>query len=143
MIKHSEIYTAIKDLFDDDSDLSEYVDRTTGNTKVVSGSAMPKLISFPAIQVLILTDNFINTSIELSDIVFNVNILTRCNMSGEIDDEAEDIIQKVNDLINNQPVTITDGLQYVMFVESRIPAFAYYESKDIFVEGLRCRMIAA
>jgi hypothetical protein len=144
MVSHSEIYQGLKDLLNLDSDLSELIGQNSSGSKIILGPELPKVMFCPMIQVVIMTDNM-ETSTQVSDIFFRINIYTNADINNAFNSElSESIIQRAFALIHDQRITLEASFNYVMYAEGRdAEAIADFEHSGIYFEGLSCRMVAA
>ena len=142
MVNHSDIYTALWTVFDNDSTLRTLLGRQS-NTKVFKG-IMPDTFGYPAVQVVIMTDNQIDTAHNLSDIYFLINVHSQVSPvgSGQLADSAA-ILARCEILIDDQSLTVSGHSIFSMFVEGHNPIVTNPQDNNHAIEGIRCRMFAA
>lgn len=140
MVDENKIFTAVKKRFDDDVTLHRLL-QARNDSKVIIGNSMPKYV-LPMIQIVKMS-NVIETVMTWSEITFNVNIYTREMTDHSFDgDQSESIIQRCNDLIHDQPLTVEDHGIFSVYVEGRSVAIRDMDYPKAFFQGLLCRMFA-
>ena len=142
MVNHSDIYAALKAILDNDSTLNNLLDRQA-DSKVFTG-IMPRAFGFPAVQIVIMTDNQRDLSHNLSDIYFLINVHTQTDSAGIGQlENSSDILDRCETLIDDQSLTVTGHSIYVMYVEGHDPIVVDPGNDNYAIEGIRCRLFAA
>jgi len=139
MVDENLVFNAIKDVLDGDRILSALMNKQAGKSKVVIGTSMPRYI-LPMIQI-VGTSNPIETVMKWSAITFNVNAYSRALADNSVDNaELERILQRCNDLIDDQSLTILNHGFFSMYVEGRSGAMRDMDYAKAFLQGIQCRI---
>lgn len=139
MVDENLVFNAVKKVLDNDSTLSAILGKKPSQSKVVVGASMPRYI-LPMIQI-VSTSNVIETVMTWSAITFNVNAYSRARTDNSVDmAELESILQRCNDLIQDQSLEILNHGFFSMYIEGRSGAIRDVDYPKAFLQGIMCRI---
>jgi len=144
MVNLNDLYTAIQAILKNDDALSGYL--SGGGNKIYIGRELPTVFALPAVQIVGLTDTLYVEG-AISDIILRTNAYISANANGTIPHRRlSEILDRVYELLNNQPLTVTGGYVYGIFAENRdadaLRDSDYRGTMARFLMGIEWRTIA-
>jgi len=95
------------------------------------------------VQVII-TTNEMHIIVKHSEITFKINAYCQGYSDGSINHgEFDDILQRCEELMDDQSLTVPGNWVYVMYVEGMDLPIPDREHDNTYLAGLRCRLSAA
>ncbi len=141
MVDENAILGALESKLEADATLRSYLKPKDGSSKILIGIHMP-IYSPPMVQILIIT-NEIENVMTYSEITFRINAYSQGKTTGEPDlAELENILQRCNDLIHDQSLSVSNHGVFSMYTEGRDQPIPDLDHEGAFIQGLRCRMFA-